>query len=72
MKSGRGKYNRKQNSFSKKDHFLKSLIRQTVYSFHQKKIAPKRYAFNKLKRKFFHIKHNIQIPNPIGKNNTQS
>ena len=39
------KYNRKQNCFSKKDDFSKNLIRQTVYSFHQKKIAPKRYAF---------------------------
>ena len=45
VKSGRGKYNRKQNCFSKKDDFSKNLIRQTVYSFHQKKIASKRYAF---------------------------
>ena len=45
VKSGRGKHNRKQNCFSKKDGFSKNLIRETVYSFHQKKIAPKRYAF---------------------------
>ena len=34
LKSGRGKYNRKQNCFSTKDDFSKNLIRQTVYSFH--------------------------------------
>ena len=45
VKSGGGKYNRKQNCFSKKDDFSKKLIRQTVYSFHQNKITPKRYAF---------------------------
>ena len=45
VKSGRGKCNRKQNYFSKKDDFSKNLIQQTVYSFHQKKIASRRYAF---------------------------
>ena len=42
---GRGKYNRKQNCFSRKDEFSKNLIRQTVYSLQRKKTAPKVYAF---------------------------
>ena len=45
VKRGRDKYNRKQNCFSKKDDFLRNLIRQNFYSFHQKKVASKRYAF---------------------------
>ena len=45
VKSVRGKYQRKQNRFSKIDDFWKNLIRQAIYSFHQNKIAPTRYDF---------------------------
>ena len=45
VKSGRGKYKRKQNCFCKIDDFWKNLIRQTIYTFQQNKIAPTRYDF---------------------------
>ena len=40
MKNDRGKYQRKQNLFSKIDDFWKILIRLTIYGFYQTKIAP--------------------------------
>ena len=50
MKNGRGEYERKQNCFSRIDHFWKNLITQTIHSCYLKKTAPTRYIFTKLKK----------------------